>query len=70
MTRALCLTILLGAAWSCRSGKLVGMEDGQLVATPLVVAYTAVYVRSRGLAELYSWDTDFDAIAGVSRIEP
>ena len=44
MTRALCLTILLGAACTCRSGKPMGVEDGQLVATPLVVTFTAVYV--------------------------
>jgi predicted nucleic acid-binding protein len=33
-------------------------------------AYTTIYMRSRGLTELYSWDTDFDAITGVSRVEP
>jgi predicted nucleic acid-binding protein len=33
-------------------------------------AYTAVYMRSRGLVELYSWDTGFDAITGVTRLEP
>ena len=44
MTRALCLTILLGAACTCRSGKPTGIGDGQLVATPLAVTFTAVYV--------------------------
>lgn len=33
-------------------------------------AYSAAFMRSRGLAEIYSWDTDFDAIAGVTRREP
>lgn len=37
---------------------------------PFVDAYNAVYMRSRGLTEIYSWDGDFDRIAGIRRVEP
>jgi len=33
-------------------------------------AYTAVYMRSRHLSEIYSWDSDFDRIEGLRRITP
>ena len=33
-------------------------------------AYNARYLRSRGIHEIYSWDKDFDAIEGISRVEP
>ena len=33
-------------------------------------AYTAVQMRSRGITEIYSWDSDFDKIEGVNRIVP
>jgi predicted nucleic acid-binding protein len=33
-------------------------------------AYHAVYLRKREQAEVYSWDTDFDGLAGITRIEP
>lgn len=33
-------------------------------------AYNAVYLQARGLAEIYSWDKDFDSIPGVRRVEP
>ncbi len=33
-------------------------------------AYNAAYMLSRGLAEVYSWDTDFDRLTGIKRIEP
>jgi len=33
-------------------------------------AYTAVQMRSRGITEIYSWDTDFDKIEDVLRIVP
>lgn len=33
-------------------------------------AYSAVYMQSRDLTEIYSWDADFDKIPGLSRIEP
>lgn len=33
-------------------------------------AYNAVYMRARGMAEIYSWDTDFDKIPGIARFEP
>ena len=35
-----------------------------------VDAYVAVYMKSRALSEIYSWDTDFDKLSGISRIEP
>lgn len=33
-------------------------------------AYTAVHMRSRGITEIYSWDTDFDKIEDVHRVAP
>lgn len=33
-------------------------------------AYNAVYMQSRRLSEIYSWDTDFDNIEGLARVEP
>ncbi len=33
-------------------------------------AYIAAFMESRGLDEVYSYDTDFDRIEGISRIEP
>jgi predicted nucleic acid-binding protein len=27
-------------------------------------------MQSRGITEVYSWDTDFDRIEGLTRIEP
>lgn len=35
-----------------------------------VDAYNAVYMQSRGLSELSSWDTDFDKIDGLVPLEP
>ena len=33
-------------------------------------AYNAAYLKAQGATEIYSWDTDFDAIPGVVRVEP
>ena len=33
-------------------------------------AYNAAYMESRGVNEVYSYDTDFDRIEGISRFEP
>ena len=33
-------------------------------------AYNAAYMESRGINEVYSYDTDFDRIPGVTRVEP
>ncbi len=33
-------------------------------------ALTIAYMESEGIRELYSYDTDFDRVAGVVRIEP
>ena len=30
----------------------------------------AVYIQAKGITEVYSWDTDFDHIAGITRVEP
>jgi predicted nucleic acid-binding protein len=32
--------------------------------------FNAVAMRASGLDEIYSWDTDFDKIDGVARVEP
>ena len=33
-------------------------------------AYNAVYMHSRTIAEIYSWDADFDKLPGVTRVIP
>jgi predicted nucleic acid-binding protein len=33
-------------------------------------AFNAVYMQSKGITEVYIWDTDFDRIKGITRIEP
>ncbi len=33
-------------------------------------AFHAAYMTSRGIGEIYSWDTDFDRLEGITRIEP
>lgn len=35
-----------------------------------VDAYNAVYMLSEGISNIYSWDTDFDKIEGIVRLEP
>jgi predicted nucleic acid-binding protein len=35
-----------------------------------VDAYNAIFMRSQGVDEIYSWDSDFDKLPGVRRIEP
>lgn len=33
-------------------------------------AYNAAFMESRGLNEVYSYDTDFDRVQGIRRVEP
>jgi predicted nucleic acid-binding protein len=33
-------------------------------------AFNATYMTEQGLAEIYSWDTDFDRVNGITRVEP
>jgi predicted nucleic acid-binding protein len=33
-------------------------------------AFNAVYMQSKGMTEVFSWDKDFDHIEGITRIEP
>ncbi len=33
-------------------------------------AYNAAYMEARGLHEVYSYDTDFDHVKGIIRVEP
>jgi predicted nucleic acid-binding protein len=33
-------------------------------------AYNVVTMRAQGLTEIYTWDTDFDRIPGIARVEP
>jgi predicted nucleic acid-binding protein len=35
-----------------------------------VDAYTASFMKSRGIHEIYGWDQDFDRLEGVVRLEP
>lgn len=33
-------------------------------------AYNVTYMKALGVHEIYSWDSDFDRIEGISRLEP
>jgi uncharacterized protein len=33
-------------------------------------AYNVVSMQAQGITEIYSWDTDFDHIPGITRVEP
>lgn len=33
-------------------------------------AYNAAFMQSRSVDEIYTWDTDFDRITGITRCEP
>lgn len=33
-------------------------------------AFTVAYMKTRGIEEIYSWDTDFDKLEDVLRVEP
>jgi predicted nucleic acid-binding protein len=33
-------------------------------------AYNAAFMQSAGLTEIYTWDTDFDRMEGITRVEP
>ena len=33
-------------------------------------AYSVCYMRERGLTDIHNWDTDFDSVDGIVRIEP
>ena len=33
-------------------------------------AYTVAHINARGITEIYSWDTDFDKIEGLTRVAP
>lgn len=33
-------------------------------------AYSVAYMRQQGITEVYTWDTDFDRVPGVTRVEP
>ncbi len=35
-----------------------------------VDAYNAAYMEARSLTEIYSYDTDFDRLEGIERVEP
>ena len=55
------------------SGKRLFQNALELYATSKLSfadAHTVSYMRQRGLTEIYSWDTDFDQIKGITRREP
>lgn len=33
-------------------------------------AFNVAYMEQQGLTEVYSWDTDFDHVQGIERVEP
>jgi len=33
-------------------------------------AFNAAFMRSKRLSEIYTWDTDFDILEGIARVEP
>jgi predicted nucleic acid-binding protein len=54
-------------------GKSLCLDALELHATEnvsFVDAYNSVDMQARGINEIYSWDTDFDRLPGVVRIEP
>ena len=67
------LTDLISMRGLQLSSKALWVEALNLFASqnlPFADAYNAVFMRSRGLSEIYGWDGDFDNIAGISRVEP
>jgi len=56
------------------------IPNSDLIAEALIVysrnnidyidAYNAVFMRHHNTSDIYSYDTDFDTISGVKRIEP
>jgi predicted nucleic acid-binding protein len=54
-------------------GKGLFLEALQLFAATNVSfadAFNAVTMQARGVSEIYSWDTDFDRLPGITRVEP
>jgi predicted nucleic acid-binding protein len=37
---------------------------------PFADAYNAAFMESQAIDEIYSWDTDFDDLPGITRVEP
>lgn len=33
-------------------------------------AYNVLYMQARDITDIYSWDTDFDKVEGITRLEP
>jgi predicted nucleic acid-binding protein len=55
------------------SGKslcLAALEQHAEKNVSFVDAYNAVYMQSRDLSEIYTWDTDFYRFAGLTLVEP
>lgn len=51
----------------CRAALIVYEENKEL---SFADAYHAVYMQEKGIPEIYSWDTDFDDLDWVHRVEP
>ncbi len=67
------LTPILGLRGLRLPGKNVCVDALDLYASSNISyadAYHAVYVKARGVTEIYSWDSDFDKIEGIARVEP
>lgn len=46
------------------------LERFALTTISFADVFNSVYLASLGVSEIYSWDTDFDRIPGITRIEP
>jgi predicted nucleic acid-binding protein len=49
---------------------LAALEAHAAKNVSFVDAYNAVYMQSHGMAEIYTWDTDFERFPGLSLVEP
>ena len=64
---------------------ILGLRDLQLANKPIFLqaldlyvqhrisfadAFNAAFMLHRGISEIYSFDTDFDSLPGISRLEP
>jgi uncharacterized protein len=55
------------------SGKRLFLQALQLFAQTnlsFVDAYNVVAMQAQGITEIYTWDTDFDHVPGIRRVEP
>lgn len=60
----------LGVQLPAKPRCIAALELHAMKNISFVDAYNALDMQSRGLTEIYTWDTDFDRIPEVTRVEP